>query len=319
MNVFTTTAFLEIAGALFFPRRKRSVELFRVDGRLLRLLVLDGRQPVRTMPFYDFPQPLEGAADGPVRELAFFPRSVVRTTTVEARTEKEPTGYQPSPYIDWSTFPDFAAYEALVRSRKAMKNNDSERQRRRLAKEVGEVRFEFDDPRPEVFDSCITWKSAQYLATGVGDAFAEPAHVELFRQLRAAGLLVVSSFSAGGKLLAAHLGSMSDRRLGWWIPSYDSAFHKYSPGRLLMSDLMRASYERQHVEFDFLIGDEDYKFNFATHNRVIGPLGTRPLAEQVLLEARQRAKAWLTEHPRAYELAREAKRRVETQLRRLRR
>jgi Acetyltransferase (GNAT) domain len=317
MNVFTTPAFLEIAGELFFPRRARSIELFRINGQVLRLLVLDGRHVVRTMPYYDFPQPLEGQF-GTLPELAFFPRTVVRTTTVEARTEKEPPGYLPSPYIDWSAFADYAAYEAMVRARGTLRKEDAERKRRRLARELGEIRFEFDDPRPEVFDACIRWKSAQYLSTGLGDGFAVPAHVELFRRLRTAGVVAVSSLSAGNTLLAVHFGSHTDRRLGWWIPAYDPAHQRHSPGRMMMAELMRASQAMGDLEFDFLIGDEDYKFDFATHNRVIGPLGTRPWREQLVLEAQKQAKALLKRYPRAYELAREAKKRVDSQLHRLR-
>lgn len=312
MNVFTTRAFLETAGELFYPSRRRSIELCRIEGRLLRLLVLDGREVVRTMPFYDFPQPLEGGppAGEPVRELTYFPRTVVRTTTVEERAGKEPPGHQPSPYIDWSRFADFAAFEAMVKARGGVKHGDPGRNLRKLARDVGPVSFVFDDARPEVFDAVVRWKSAQYVATGVGDMFARPENVELFRRLRARGVVVVSSLSAGDKLLAAHFGSVNDGRLGWWIPAYDPAWQKYSPGRLMLLELMKAGFARKDVEFDFLIGDEDYKFIYATHNRVIGPLGTPPLREQLVAEARKRARALLMRYPRAYELAREVKKRV---------
>lgn len=311
MNVFTTSGFLEIAGELFFPERKRTVELCRVEGRLLRLLVLDGSEVVRTMPFYDFPQPLVGDFDAKVRELAYFPRTVVRTMPVEERTAKEGPGFQPSPWIDWARFADFAAFEAMVKARGMVKTGDSDRQRRRLAKDLGPLNFVYDDARPEVFEACVKWKSGQYRATGVGDMFADRRNVEFFRRLRAAGLVVVSSLSAGERLLSAHFGSYNDGRFGWWIPAYDPELSKYSPGRLMMLDLMKASYERKHSEFDFLIGDEDYKFIYATHNRVIGPVGTPPMREVVLTEARRQAKAMLQKYPRAMDLARLLRDRVQ--------
>lgn len=311
MNVFTTPAYLETAGALFFPHRRRTIELCRVEGRLLRLLVLDGHEVVRQMPYYDFPQPLDGAPDGPVRELTYFPRTVLRTTTVEERTTPEPEGQQPSPYVDWARFPDFAAWEAMTRRRTAKSFGDPARQRRKLERDLGPLRFTFDDARPEVFDACIRWKSAQYRATGLEDGFARPESVELFRRLRARGVVAVSSLFAGSTLLAAHLGSVTSRRLGWWIPAYDPDLRRYAPGRLLLLELLRASAERQDVEFDFLIGDEAYKFLFATHNRVIGPVGTPPLVEQVWAQTQRRAKALLAKAPRAYALARQLKRRLQ--------
>jgi CelD/BcsL family acetyltransferase involved in cellulose biosynthesis len=265
------------------------------------------------MPFYDFPQPLEGVTpEGPVRELAYFPRTVVNTTTVDEQTRaQQPAGTQPSPYVDWNLFADFAAYEARVTAGR-VKHGDSERQLRRLGRDLGAVAFVYDDPRPEVFDACVAWKSAQYRATGVGDMFARPENTELFRRLRQQGLVVVSSLSAGEKLLATHFGSFNDGRFGWWIPAYDPTFQKYSPGRLLLLALLRASAERKHLEFDFLVGDEDYKFLYATHNRVIGPLGTPPLREQLALKAERRAKTLLAGYPRAYAWAKALRERVKS-------
>lgn len=309
MNVFTTDAFLETVGELYFPARRRAIEVCRVEGRLLRLLVLDGHEIVRTAPFYDYPQPLDGPVGGPVRELAYFPRTVVATTTIAERTP-EVAGFSPSPYIEWARFADHAAFEKHVESAKASHTGDSPRQRRRLERDLGPLAFVFDDPRPEAFDACLRWKSSQYLATGLSDMFAAPQNVELFHRLRRRGVVVVSSLSAGSTLLAVHLGGFSDRRFAWWVPAYDPARSKFSPGRLLLEDLMRASHARGDLEFDFLIGDEAYKFLYATHNRVIGPLGTPPLKERLLAEAEKRAKQVLSKYPRAYELARGLKRRL---------
>jgi len=311
MNVFSTPTFLEAAGELFFPGRRRSIELCRVEGRLLRLLVLDGREVVQAMPFYDFPQPLEAADEEPVRELRYFPRTVVRTTTIEERVAPEPEGHQPSPYIDWSSLGSLEAWRSLVDARGANRFGDPARSLRRLRRDVGELRFVFDDPRPEVFDACVQWKAAQYRATGVGDAFARPESAELFRRLRTRGAVVVSSLTAGDTLLAAHLGSITGGRLGWWVPAYDPAWRRYAPGRLLLLELIAESFRRGDVEFDFLIGAEDYKFLYATHNRVVGPVGTPPLGVQVLAATARRAKALLAGHPRAYALARQLRRQMQ--------
>jgi hypothetical protein len=309
VNIFTTDAFLETAGGLFFPHRERRVEVCRLEGRRLRLLVLDGEEVAQAMPFYDFPQP-EADAKGPVdREIFYFPRTVLRTTRVEDRTPELP-GQQPSPYVDWTKHATFEAFEAEWKSRGLVKSQDTPRQRRRLEKDVGPVRFQLDDPRPEVFDTCVQWKSSQYRATGLTDMFADPRNVALFRRLRERGVLLVSSLFAGDKLLAAHFGSSSDRRLGWWVPAYDPAYSKYSPGRLLLEELMKASQARGDLEFDFLIGDEAYKFHFATHNRVIGAVGTPPLRELFMKKARPMVKALLEKNPRALELARNLEKRL---------
>lgn len=307
MNVFTTDAFLETAAQVFFPGRPHAIEVFRIDGRLMKLLVVDGRV-IERMPFYDFPQPLDAWA-GPVKEHWYFPRTVQRTTTISERTP-EPPGLQPSPYIDWTRFADEKAFRAHVDASSHLKHNDSARQRRRAERDLGPLKFVWDDDRPEVFDACVKWKSAQYLSTGVGDMFAAPQNVELFRKLKALGVVKVASLSAKDTLLAVHFGTHTDRRFSWWIPAYDAAYSKYSPGRLLLENLLQQSQAQGDLEFDFLIGDETYKFMFATHNRVIGPIGAPPVSLLLRTMVKQQAKAMLERYPKAMELARDVKRRL---------
>lgn len=309
MNIFTTDAFLETAGALFYPKHERRIEVCQLEGRRLRLLVLDGTEVVTRMPFYDFPQPLEGKAGAEKeREISFFPRTVVYTTRIENRQPEGP-GHQPSPYVDWKKHGTWDAFEAEWKTRAIAKSNDSPRQRRRLAKDLGELQFVLNDARPHVFERCLSWKSAQYKATGLQDMFADARNVALFHGLRERGVLVVSSLSAGDTLLAVHLGSSHQGRLGWWVPAYDAQWSKFSPGRLLLEDLLKASHERGDIEFDFLIGDEAYKFQYATHNRVIGPVGTPPMVDMLKAKAEKSVKALLEKNPRAMEWARSWKKR----------
>lgn len=309
MNLFSTDAFLETAAELFHPGRTHSIEVCRVGGLLLRLLVLDDEEVMLRAPYYDFPQPLDGPYAGPVRELPYFPRTVVATTTAEARVP-EAKGYQPAPYIDWTRFKAWPEFEAFVGQRIGNLFPDSRRRRKKLVRDLGELRFVFDDDRPHVFDACVKWKSAQYVASGLTDLFADARNVELFRQLKARRALVVSSLSAGDTLLAVHFGGLADNRHYWWVPAYDVAYAKYSPGRLMLEDIMQASHALGHAEFDFLIGDEAYKFHYATHNRVIGPVGVPPLKDQLYAEAKKRAKAVLEKNPRALELAKTLKKRL---------
>jgi CelD/BcsL family acetyltransferase involved in cellulose biosynthesis len=73
---------------------------------------------------------------------------------------------------------------------------------------------------------------------------------------------------------------------------------------------MKASFEAKHLEFDFLLGDESYKFLYATHSRVVGPVGTPAMREQLLVELKAQAKGWLQRSPRAFELAKSLRKRV---------
>jgi CelD/BcsL family acetyltransferase involved in cellulose biosynthesis len=103
--------------------------------------------------------------------------------------------------------------------------------------------------------------------------------------------------SAGGEVIAVHLGASHEGRTYWWIPSYGPEFAKFSPGRLMLESLLRASFERGDHEFDFLIGEEAYKWHYATHTRVIGAAGTPPLSLRVEKELKRQAKRALRGMP----------------------
>jgi CelD/BcsL family acetyltransferase involved in cellulose biosynthesis len=295
VNIFTSPGFLEVLGDVYFPGRQRSIELRQVEGRVLRLLLVEGRV-ITSAPFYDFPQPLEQPAEPGIARLAYFPRTVLRTAPVVGRVESEPEA-QASPFVDWSRFPDAPAFEAWLEAR-GTRRADSLRRRRRLEREAGPLRFTFDDPAEETFAACLKWKGEQYLASGHPNFFAEARSVELFRRLRERKLLVATSLRAGETLVAAQLDGLYDRRFALWIPAYDPKFASHSPGRLLLEDTLHASQALGHREFDFLIGDEAYKFTYATDNRVIGPLGVPPLRVRLERRARALARAALNDRPR---------------------
>lgn len=301
VNFFSTVEYLEALGDTHFSTRRWAVEVCEIEGRLLRLLVLDGRTPVHEAPFYDFPQPLEVPAEGPRRSLRYYPKTVVQTTgTGEADPERAlaaASGLRVSPYVEWARFADRAAFERHCEALGA-RFSDSRRQRKRLEKEHGPLGFVFDDTRPEVFEAGLRWKGAQYVASGSANLLAEPRAARLMHELRRRGVLLVSSLSAGSTLLAVHVGGLSGGRLGYWLPAYEPAFSKYSPGRILLEELLFESQRRGHVEFDFLIGREDYKFKYATHARWIGPLGEPPRRVRLEAFARRRLKEGLARAPR---------------------
>ncbi|MHB8878029.1 MAG: GNAT family N-acetyltransferase [Myxococcaceae bacterium] len=307
MNLFSTDLFLRTLAEVRYPGRRHELGLYRVGGRVFRLLAVDG-EPVTEAPFLDFFQPLEGGTAGPVRDLAYLPRAVLETTPAEERT-RAPL-HSPSPYVDWTQFADWPAFEGSVSARIGNLLPDSARRTRKLVRDLGPLRFLLQDPRPEVFERCLSWKSAQYRASGLPDLFADGANVRLFRELARKGAVLVTSLSAGDTLLAVHLAGFADNRLYWWVPAYDPGQAKYSPGRLLLLESLRESQRRGHAEFDFLIGDEGYKWHFATHNRAIGELGNPPLSQWLKRQAARRLTSALEPYPAALEAARAVKRRL---------
>jgi hypothetical protein len=312
MNIFSSPQFLETVADIGFPGRPRAIETVRVGTHRFRLLVVDGRRVVTRWPFLDFVEPLPEDEPGlPTRTLGYLPLASVLTQPAQGwKPEEHGPGVEPSPFVDWTRFARWEDFVALVQGRIGNLFPDSRRKRRKLERDVGPIRFLFHDERPEVLDTCVRWKSAQYIATGLRNMFADGRNVELFRRLAAAGLVRVSSLHAGDRLVAVHLGALHERRCYWWVPAYDPELGRYSPGRLMLEDLLEHSYRSGHAEWDFLIGNEDYKWHYATGNRVVAPLGTPPLSLRAGRLAKSGIKSVLQRSPWLWERAQALKRRL---------
>src|SRR5512147_390955 len=59
---------------------------------------------------------------------------------------------------------------------------------KKVERDLGSLRFIFDDSREQPFETCMRWKSAQWRTTGSIDHFAaDPRYVQLFRELSGGG------------------------------------------------------------------------------------------------------------------------------------
>lgn len=209
------------------------------------------------------------------RSIDYLPKVCHGLVTLEEwRSQPLEQHYEPSPTILWETV---STWEDYVADRRKI-FSDSRRRQRKLESELGALTFCFDDSNPATLAQAMAWKSEQYLASGEPDAFANAKHVAFFRTLAQEKLLLVSSLRAGKQLLAVHIGVLADNRLCSWVPAYDTRYRPFAPGRLLLLSLLEASFQCGHREFDFLIGNEPYKWPYATHTRLIAALGKPPIS-----------------------------------------
>ncbi|MBX6382561.1 MAG: GNAT family N-acetyltransferase [Microbispora sp.] len=168
---------------------------------------------------------------------------------------------RPSPYIDVSGGLD--AY--LGRASRSGKDNMGQARRRtaKAERELGPVRFAADVVDPRALDRVIELKRAQYAATGVADYFALPGRLDLVRKLlhtrgaEFSGML--STLHAGPHLLAAHFGLRSGGVLHWWFPVYDPRFAHFSPGWMLLRELVSAAPALGIGRIDLGRGEDEYK------------------------------------------------------------
>ena len=276
MNFFASNEFLGVLADTYFPGRYARIANVAIDGEVLRLLVVDDRRLVTDVPFLDYHVPLAGGDIGIVEHWDRYVPWVMRRAIASEDRHGVAPGLLLSPYIDWSMFASYADYDKFIRSRHAASLGKLRRLRRRLEERHGPLEFCADDRRRDVLAFAMKW-SQQFRATGIPGLFADPNHVRFFDNLLERNLLVTSSLRVGGRLLSVWLGFVHDQVRSGWIFTYDHdpAVGRYSIGHQLLQSMLKHSFASGHREFDHSVGAHEYKWMYATHARVLGPLGHR--------------------------------------------
>jgi hypothetical protein len=70
-----------------------------------------------------------------------------------------------------------------------------------------------------------------------------------------------------GQPIAYHFGFELDKKLVWYQSAFDVDYWEYSPGEVLLGELLRYAGENNLREFDFTVGGEAYKRRFANEFR----------------------------------------------------
>jgi CelD/BcsL family acetyltransferase involved in cellulose biosynthesis len=147
---------------------------------------------------------------------------------------------------------------------------DSRRKRRRLDEQGGLsfVVASDADVAEKILQAMIIQKTRRYLDTRGTDSFKRPGYRDYFQKatedLRARGLVHLAALYAGEQIVASHWGLVADDTFYYLMPAHaDDQWARYSPGRLIIEDMIRWSYEQGLKVFDFGEGDEAFKTEFA--------------------------------------------------------
>lgn len=175
-----------------------------------------------------------------------------------------------SPLVDLSD-----GYEAwrLARREVVKSMRTLDRKGRKLAREVGPLRFVANEPDPRVWQKLLEWKRASLAAIGVKFILDRPWAAGVIDAVRhsdtpAFGGLT-SALWAGDELVAASFSMRTDSTGHSWFPTYNHTHARSSPGLLLLQEVLRAAADRGLTEYDLGRGDEKYKTEFANAARDI--------------------------------------------------
>ncbi|MFI6038719.1 GNAT family N-acetyltransferase [Streptomyces sp. NPDC051315] len=162
----------------------------------------------------------------------------------------------------------YETYESVLRAQSPKFLKTTLAKERRLGRQVGPLRFVFDERDPAALRTLMAWKSAQYRRTGRRDRFAQDWIIRLVHALaetrapECSGTLSV--LYAGERPIAAHFGLRSATVLACWFPAYDPEFSKYSPGLVLHLRMAEASAAEGVGLLDLGRGAAEYKDSLKT-------------------------------------------------------
>ncbi|MEU0074952.1 GNAT family N-acetyltransferase [Streptomyces sp. NPDC006332] len=182
------------------------------------------------------------------------------------------TGTFASPVIDLK--PGDGDYPAWLRGTYPGLAKTTLKKERRLGRDVGEVRFVYDERDPAALRTLMRWKSAQYRRTGRMDRFARPWIVDLtnhlfhVREEHFTGVLSV--LYAGDRPVAAHFGPTSSTVFAAWFTAYDPELRYYSPGLIMHLRLAEAAARHGVRLMDMGRGEKEYKEWLKTRDLRVG-------------------------------------------------
>jgi CelD/BcsL family acetyltransferase involved in cellulose biosynthesis len=185
-----------------------------------------------------------------------------------------------------------------------------DRSKRRKLAELGDLRFITAEAPEEIrktMDLLIEQKSRWFQRMGIPNMFEIPGQKEFFLSIAttARPFVHVSRLSVGPNCAAANLGLMFQGCYYHVLASYDDGpTLRFGPGVAHLHDLMRFAIEHGCKSFDFTIGDEAYKQNWADsrlelHDHVSGD-GLMGRLAVAAIKSKLRVKRFIKKSPLAW-------------------
>ncbi len=156
------------------------------------------------------------------------------------------------------------------------------RKSRKIEREIGPLRFEWPTTDKEVFETLLALKSGQRRRTQTYNVLRFRWVVELLDHIRLCqtdGFTgVLYALYVNDEIAAIHLGMRSSTVFHFWFPTYNPAYAKYSPGLILLLELVRECAMRGMKRIDLGQGLERYKTSLMSGSLTLaeGCVAVRP-------------------------------------------
>lgn len=150
---------------------------------------------------------------------------------------------------------------------------DCAKKRRKMEREIGPVRFTAESGQIADFDRLVAWKRAQYGETRQTDILGAGWPADLLRRLLAGpeGAMrgILFTLHAGDRLAAAHYALCTPKVAHAWFIAHDDDLGRYSPGVVLITEVIRWAADTGRLELDLGTGDYRFKLSLANRSRAV--------------------------------------------------
>jgi CelD/BcsL family acetyltransferase involved in cellulose biosynthesis len=161
-------------------------------------------------------------------------------------------------------------FEAYYRSRGSQTRYNVRSRERRLG-EHGRVRYEHASPEeaPRMLELAMAlharrWQgqhtSTVFSSSAAGRSFYRGSVPAAVRQ----GFADLAVLELDERVIASAIGFHHDQEFAYYMPAWEPVYQRYAPNSLLLVHLMQYAADRGATRFDFMLGDEPYKSQWAT-------------------------------------------------------
>lgn len=209
-------------------------------------------------------------AESLVAALQCFPKTPFRLDSVPLEAVKPIVEALSQSGIDSSISEDAvvavlalpSTYDDWLASLGKKQRHEVRRKRRRFAADFGAIEIQ-----RHTGDAADTFSAMHRLSAGDKGQFMTERMESLFADLLQTAGASIHLLTCDGVPRAAAFGFESDEGYFYYNSAYDPAAAMASPGVVLFSMMIEAEIERGAVVFDFLKGEEQYKFRHGANPR----------------------------------------------------
>ena len=171
-------------------------------------------------------------------------------------------GHVTAPYMEMSLVDDRLRKKSLRRHERGLERRGA------LACETFVAS---EDVVPQLDEFFFDQHVRRWRTAGIESLFNSETSREFYRRvsrrLGPTGQVRFTTIRLAGEPVAAHFGFLQAKRFIWYKPSFEPMLAKLSPGEVLIKRLLEQAKVEGATEFDFTVGDEPFKFRFASGAR----------------------------------------------------